>query len=529
MKTAAIFSDNMVLQRNANIRIFGTCESSEREISVSIPELDAHADAVISGGRWEALLPPRIACESCTVVIESAAEKITFSNVAIGEVWLAGGQSNMEFELHSDKNGMEELKKCSGENVRYYYTPKCEMADEKLLAAEANTGWTLPSENGSWAWSAVGYYFAKELSRKLGCTVGIIGCNWGGTSASAWIPEEYLEQNASLLPYLEDYRKAVEGKSNEQMIREYDEYVVYQADWEQKMQKLYAERPDIKWDEVLEICGENRYPGPMGIKNPMRPCGLYDTMVSRVCPYTIKGVLWYQGESDDHRPAAYYDLMSALIRCWRDKWQDDELAFLIVQLPMFRYAEDPDYRHWALIREAQMKLFRTIKNTGIAVALDCGEFNNIHPIDKAPVGHRLYLQAMSEVYGLMERSETMPPMYQFHECRGDKIILYLKNYCEHNALSGNDDIKEGFELAGDDGMYYPAESVDIQGGQIVLKSSHVERPLNVRFKWTNYASVGLFGANGIPVAPFRTDSDGERSESFSGTAIRTTDGGQSGV
>ena len=267
---------------------------------------------------------------SCSVLVESDEEKITFSNVALGEVWIAGGQSNMEFELHSDKNGAEELAKCADENVRYYYTPKCEMNDEKLLEMEAMTGWNLPSQEGSRAWSAVGYYFAKELSRTLGVTVGVLGCNWGGTSASAWMSRDYLERDSRLLPYLEDYDRATAGKSREEMIREYDEYLVYHADWERKMQELYAQRPDVKWAEVLEICGENRYPGPMGVKNPMRPCGLYDTMVSRVAPYSARGVLWYQGESDDHRPAAYYPLLCTMIECWRDTFRDDELPFMIV-------------------------------------------------------------------------------------------------------------------------------------------------------------------------------------------------------
>jgi sialate O-acetylesterase len=227
-------------------------------------------------------------------------------------------------------------------------------------------------------------------------------------------------------------------------------------------------------------------------------------MVSRVCPYTVRGVLWYQGESDDHRPETYYELMSALIRRWRRDWHDDEMSFLIVQLPMFTYADDPETMRWAYIREAQMKLFRTVKNTGIAVALDCGEFGNIHPVDKSVVGHRLYLQALSEVYGLADRAETMPPMYASHEVRhGDTMIVYLDN--PSHGLSGSERRPEGFELAGADGVYYPADSAEIHGDQIHLRCEKVARPVNVRFKWINYDGVGLFGTNGIPVAPFRTD------------------------
>ena len=504
MKTAPIFSDNMVLQRHKNIRVFGSCSGREQRITVSIPELHASAEAVITGSRWEAVLPALPECDSCTLVVACGAIQKQFTNVAIGEVWLAGGQSNMEYELRNDRHGADELRECARENVRYYYTPKVSMLGEELNAAEAASRWEVASETGSVAWSAVGWYFAKELSRRLGCIVGILGCNWGGTSASAWVPREVLD-TAQLRPYLDEYDAVTAGKSDEQMIAEYDEYTAYQAGFDRRVAECYAENPDIRWSEVLGKCGENRYPGPLGIKNPMRPCGLYETMVSRVCPYTVTGVLWYQGESDDHRPQSYCELMSALIRCWRGAWHDDEMAFLIVQLPMYSCDDDNEFTRWAYIREAQERLFRTVKNTGLAVALDCGEYNNIHPTDKSAVGHRLYLQALSEVYGLADRAETMPPMYASHEVRhGDTMIVYLDN--PSGGLSGNDGHLDGFELAGADGAYYPADSVEIRGNQIHIKCGKVKRPVNVRFKWINYAGVGLFGTNGIPVAPFRTDS-----------------------
>ncbi|MBR5164763.1 MAG: sialate O-acetylesterase [Ruminococcus sp.] len=504
MKTAPIFSDNMVLQRHKNIRVFGSCSGREQRITVSIPELHASAEAVITGSRWEAVLPALPECDSCTLVVACGAIQKQFTNVAIGEVWLAGGQSNMEYELRNDRHGADELRECARENVRYYYTPKVSMLGEELNAAESASRWEIASETGSVAWSAVGWYFAKELSRRLGCTVGILGCNWGGTSASAWVPREVLD-TAQLRPYLDEYDAATAGKSDEQMIAEYDEYTAYQAGFDRRVAECYAENPDIRWSEVLGKCGENRYPGPLGIKNPMRPCGLYETMVSRVCPYTVRGVLWYQGESDDHRPQSYCELMSALIRCWRGAWHDDEMAFLIVQLPMYSCDDDNEFTRWAYIREAQERIFRTVKNTGLAVALDCGEYNNIHPTDKSEVGHRLYLQALSEIYGLADRAETMPPMYASHEVRhGDTMIVYLDN--PSGGLSGNDGHSDGFELAGADGAYYPADSVEIRGNQIHIKCGQVKRPVNVRFKWINYAGVGLFGTNGIPVAPFRTDS-----------------------
>lgn len=499
MKAAAVFSDNMVLQRNRNIRIFGTCNDNEKIITVSIPEMDCSARASIKDGRWEAVLPPRRECDSCTLEISCGAIKKIFRNVAIGEVWLAGGQSNMEYELCNDRNGSQALAECGGERVRFYYTPKCEMADEKLAEAERSSCWSLPSAENSRSWSAVGYYFAKELSRKLGVTVGVIGCNWGGSSASAWMSREYLRQDSRLHKYTEEYDKAVEGKTDEEMIAEYDEYSEYQGAWDVRKNECYAKQPDIGWQEILDICGESRYPGPMGIKNPMRPCGLYETMLSRIAPYTLAGVLWYQGESDDVNCTTYDLVLRALIENWRRDWKDEGLPFMIVQLPMFRYSDEKDTGSWAYIREAQENVFRSVRNTGLAVCLDCGEFNNIHPVDKSAVAHRLYLQALSEVYGLCGDSEALPPMYDGYEVRDGRIFIYLRN-CE-GGLCGE---PEGFEIAGADGVYYPAEA-EIKLPCIVLSSSKVKSPSAARYKWINYAGVSLFGANGIPLPPFRTE------------------------
>lgn len=495
MKTAAVFSDNMVLQRGVPIRIFGTCSGTEREITVCIPELSVSAYAVISGGCWEAVLPPVSECSKCTVEISCGAVKIVYRNIAVGEVWLAGGQSNMEFELHNDIHGKEELKNCSRENVRFYYTPKCSMTDDELLRSEAESRWSEASENNSGAWSAAGYYFAKELSRKLGVTVGIIGCNWGGTSASAWLEREYLVRDERLRPYIEDYEEAIAGKSAEEMIAEYNDYRQKQDEWDANAEKCYAEDPDMSWEEVLKRCGENPYSGPPGIKNPMRPCGLYETMVKRVCPYTIAGVLWYQGESDDHRPAVYSALLTALIDNWRTIWHNDKLPFIIVQLPMFRYSHEEDTRRWAMIRDEQMKVFNTVKNTGIAVASDCGELDNIHPKDKSQIGHRLYLQALSEVYSIADRSETLPPLFRdFYAVKGG-IMLRFDN-CSGFEVRGE---LSGFEIAADDGIFVPANA-EIHGNEIFVRTCI--RVRNIRYKWLNYADIELFGTNGLPVPPF---------------------------
>ena len=497
-KAAAIFSSNMVLQRRKNVRIWGTCYD-EKNIFVKIPELGVSVKAIVNGENWKAVLPPMEAVDCCKLIVESESETVTLENVAVGEVWFAGGQSNMELELKDCLDGEAELKKCSETKIRYYYTEKCSYLDEILPIRERKNSWKTPSEETSANWSAVAYFFAKKLSADLGVTVGILGCNWGGTSASAWMSREKLESDTAIRSYLDEYDKSIEGKTEVEMVWEYNDYLVYEKKWNEKKDICYKENPNISYDEVVKKCGENKWPGPMGVKNPYRPCGLHETMIKRVAPYTLAGFLYYQGESDDHKPDVYEKLLTALIEQWRSDWEDYRLPFMMVQLPMFKYAGDDDKKNWPVIREAQMKVFNSLKNTGLAVILDCGEFNNLHPANKKPVGERLELQALYNVYGKRE-TEAFPPMYTSYSVKDDSMELYFD--CAEDGLKVNGKLS-GFELAGEDEVYYPA-TAELKGNVIVISSAKVATPVNARYLWTNYGDVTLFGKNGIPVPSFRT-------------------------
>lgn len=500
MRAAAIFSDRMVLQREKPIAVWGDGTDGER---VTVTLCGHSASDVIKDGKWRVTLPPMPAAEGLTMTVQGDAEIIAFREIAVGEVWLCGGQSNMEFELKDDQNGAAVLESLTPEcGVRFYYTPKQRIKDETFDATERNTCWNYAIPERARAWSAVGLYFALELQKSLGVTVGLIGCNWGGTSASCWVSRDVLEQDADIRAYIEDYDKAMAGKTEAEAIAAFDDYCRYQDKWWWDYSELLKKQPDIGWEEAQEIVGESRYPGPMGPKNECRPCGCYETLLERVSPYTLRGFLYYQGESDDHRPASYETLLTALIACWRRDWEDPTLPFLNVQLPMFRYAAAPDYKHWCGIREAQARVYHKLRNTGLAVIADCGAFDNIHPTDKAPVGHRLFLQAMSEVYHLMPRSETCAPMYRSSYVRGNAMIVQTEHAAAGFVLRGE---PCGFELAGEDGVYYPAEAA-LMPDCITLTAEAVPAPKYARYAWTNYMEVTVFGSNGLPLAPFRTDA-----------------------
>lgn len=512
-KTAQIFSDNMVLQYLKPINVFGTgIDGTEITVSITGDEA-AKTSAVVRDGRWLAVLPPQPAQDCVELIVSDGKDTVTFKNVAVGAVWLAGGQSNMEFELQNCTTGKQSLENDSP-NVRFYYTQKMSIADESFYEHEKLSKWNLFNDKESAkAWSAVGYYFAKELSEEWGMTVGIIGCNWGGTSASAWMDRTYATGETSV--YFEEYDAAVSGKTTEELLKDYRDYQEYHANWERKSAEYYTTTPDPTWSGCLEYCGENKYPGPASPLNPMSPGVLHESMIKRIAPYTMTGVIWYQGESDDHRPEMYYTLLNQMIRNWRDDWNDPELFFVIGQLPMHRWSADEDIKHWCLIREAQARTAKTDRHAALAVLTDCGEFSEIHPKNKELPGHRFCIAALDGYYecALLNEEEIAtnnPDAYQVKwNSDSADIFITTANSLEIKGESGE---IHGFEIAGADGEFVPAkaeiadrEEWNCETGSEVIHVSGVNEPAAVRYLWTNYTDdITLFDCeNGVPLPPFR--------------------------
>lgn len=497
LKVANIFSNDMVLQRDKNITVWGLGDE-ERTVTVTLNGVSVQTQ--VCDGRWTAVLPPMSAGGEYEMTVSDGCTEKKFCRIMIGEVWFCGGQSNMELELQNAKGGKEVLENLTPDcNVRFYYTQKRGTLDEMFYEDENNTAWSQASKDNSRAWSAVGFFFGRKLAKDLGVTVGLIGCNWGGTSASAWVDRPTLENNAEIRSYIDEYEKRIEGKTVDEQIKEYRDYQKFERVWDKKYGELLQKDPTMSWEKANEILGDKNWPGPINCVNPFRPTGLFETMVSRVCPYTIKGFLYYQGESDDHKPDSYYTLLTSLIKLWREKWGDDELPFIIVQLPMFKYAADPDYKHWCKIREAQMRAYKTVKNTGIAVISDCGEFNEIHPKEKVPVGERLCLQAEKLFYGMDVKA--FGPIYKSLEYKNGGIELSFDHAENGFVVKGE---AQGFEIAGKDEEFVKAD-ITINGSKIFIKSDAVEKPLYARYNWFNYCEVTIFNETGIPLAPFRTE------------------------
>ncbi|MDR1689653.1 MAG: sialate O-acetylesterase [Clostridiales bacterium] len=501
---APIFTNHMVLQRNKNINVWGMCRNNA-QVSVSLG--DTQVSVAAKDGAFHAVLPPQNAGGPYEMTVsDNFGGSISFKDVMIGEVWLAGGQSNMEWELKDCTGGLAEIenaeKTANEADIRFYYTKKNAYINERFFLDERDNSWsTLNNKDAMRAWSAVGYFFAKKLAAELGCAVGIIGCNWGGTSASAWLSRRMLETDTDTKTYVDEYDNAINTKSFDEYLAEREEYFNYLAVWEPKIGEFYAKNPKGTWKEAQEYAGESRYPEPLGPLSPFRPYGLYETMLKRCCPYSLAGFIYYQGESDDHKPNAYYKLMKKLIEQWRTDWNDDTLPFLFVQLTSFGIEDDTGNCRWPLIREAQARVHKTTANTGLAVILDCGEYGDIHPKDKKTVGDRLSLQALYHVYKKIDAPDSYGLFYKTHIREGSRVKISFDYSASGFEVKGGE-IK-GFEVAGADKEFFAA-SAEISGENIIVYSDKVKIPEYVRYCWANYCDVTVFSKKtGIPLAPFR--------------------------
>lgn len=498
LKTANIFSSNMVLQQGKNIRIWGEGrENSQVTVSINGHKITSK----VIECKWNMEVPSMEYGGPYVMTITDGAEEIIYQNIMIGEVWFAGGQSNMEMALANSLEGEEEAKKADNASIRFYNAAKIATLMEQDLKEEQKHSWTVMSSSAANDMSAVAYYFAKEVSKILGITVGIIDCYWGGSSISCWVDKEFIENDFEVKQYLDEWNE----KASQMTAKEYEaaceEFDRAYLDWIQKNNKLRKEEPSITWQEVLEKIGNCPWERPIGYKSPYRPAGLYYTMVQRVMPYTIKGFLWYQGETDENKPYLYDKMLSHLIALWRDDWKDETLPFYIVQLPMWIEKGKEDTRDWAVLRDKQRKVADTIKNTYLTVLIDCGEFDNIHPLDKQIVGERLALQTLKYSYKYKKLCVDSPKYLQ-RDLKGDKIVLYFDHVDGGFVVKGDEAIKY-FEVAGEDKKFMPAKAV-IVGETIEVSSEFVKNPKYARYAWVNYGIVNLFNAEGFPVAPFAT-------------------------
>ena len=494
LKAAMIFSDNMVLQRGKEIPVWGEADPGA---IVTVVFDGSQVQAVADNhGKWIAHLPPHDAgCGFCLRII-SGQEEAVFNNVCVGEVWLAGGQSNMEYFLGFDKHFDEVLAGEMNPMIRFFDYPEVSYEGQLEDYNYCNEGfWRCCTAEDLPHFSAVGYYFAKNLQSALGVPVGIIGCNWGGTPACAWMDPGYLKETdgevwlrefADAVRDLdvEAYKKAFRANPGNDRTNQLEEpfgiRIVKNTMTPEEQQQLWAGLPAA--------------PDPNGPWYERRPGGLYETMLKKVHPYGIKGVIWYQGETDEKHPEEYKTVFSHMIRCWRDLWQED-FPFLFVQLAPFGHWFDCGSENYPTVRESQEWVSRTVPNTWMASIGDAGMEWDIHPKDKRPVGNRLALLARGHVYG----EDILCDAPQFQSAK--KMETSIEVCFVHDT---------GLNIAGEtlqamigvlaSGECRVLSNAVIQNKKLILRDCADVTAL--QFARTGYYEVNLYNAAGIPAKPF---------------------------
>ncbi len=495
VKPHELFSDGMVLQRGMKCPIWGTATPGE-QVQVTftaksdlITSASSAATAADERGNWRVDL--LVAAETAGGPYEltiKGTNTITIKDVYVGEVWVCSGQSNMEWQLRHSHNGEEEIQKSANRNIRLFTVPK-RTSDKPLTSV--NASWQECKPETVAGFTAVGYFFGRDLQKSLNVPVGLIHTSWGGTLAEAWTTRAALAGNADLKSMIDEYdRTRPSARANyEKALRKYEaDLVKYKEEAAKAKEK--GEKPPRAPRRPVEPD-----------KNPNRPCVLYNAMIHPLQPYAIKGAIWYQGESNAGRAQQYRTLFPTMIQSWRETWKEGDFPFLFVQLaPFMEIVSEPQESAWAELREAQLLTSLKLKNTGMAVITDVGDPKDIHPKKKEPVGARLALAARAMAYG--EKIEYSGPLYDKMSVKDGKAVLHFKHVGK--GLEAKDGELHGFTIAGEDHKFHNARA-EIQGDTILVWSDKVTQPVAVRYGWANCPVVNLWNKDGLPASPFRTD------------------------
>lgn len=470
-----MFGEGMVLQQGNQTRIFGTAQPHE-PVSVRLSEMKAVYCKADDQGNWLVEVTTPEAGGPYTLQIKGAkGGQVKLSEVYVGDVWLAGGQSNMYFQMRNVQNAKEHIARANNPMIRMARIP----LPDGLQPSSESVTWTAATGKSLEWQTAVGYFFAKEIYDTLNYPIGIISCNRGSTSAETWVPREDLMRSPVLAARVTDY---------EQRIAHYKE-----GDYELKYSLFKKQREAYnnalsKGDKSVKRPNE-----PLGKAHPSWPSAMYEMMLSRTVPFSVKGVIWYQGESNATRYYEYEESLTAVITSWRKLFRDKGLPFYFVQLSNYGTSQP-----WAELREVQSKVADKIANTGMAVSIDCGAENDIHPTNKEPVGKRLAAIALAKTY--KRNIQHRGPEVKKISIKGESVEIDWK-FTDGGLKHKENEIK-GFTICGQDSVYYTARAV-LTGNKITLSSEKVSNPIAIRYGWASWTDANLSNGAGFPVSPFR--------------------------
>ncbi|MCA9038790.1 MAG: sialate O-acetylesterase [Planctomycetaceae bacterium] len=477
-----IISDNMVLQQGKELPFWGKADAGDK-VTVTVGDKSASATADDSG-KWSLKVPAISEFGPVDVTVSARKDKLKINNVIVGNNWICGGQSNMEWPVVRSNNPEEEIANAKYPEIRMFKAPH-------IVAAEPQDNvegeWVVCSPETIASHSAVGYFFGRELLKQTGQPVGLIESNWGGTPAESWTSMDKLTSIEELQPILDRWNGII--AQHDSIMQKYNAQV---EEWKVKVAEAKAAGKD-----------EPRKPGlGYNANHPHRAASLYNGMIAPLVPFAIQGAIWYQGESNASRAYQYRTLFPAMITNWREKWGQGDFPFYFVQLANFRKVEEePVESDWAELREAQ-SMTLSLPNSGQAVIIDIGEADDIHPRNKQDVGYRLAQIALHDVFG---KSDVVysGPTYKSMEVEGNKIRLQF-DHIGGGLVAQGEELK-GFAIAGEDKKFYWADA-KIEGDSIVVSADEVSVPVAVRYAWANNPICNLYNKAGLPASPFRTDT-----------------------
>ncbi len=450
VKLPAIIGDNMVLQQGAELPFWGWAEQGE---SVTVTVAGKTVSATTSAdGRWFVRVPA-VSKSGMVEVVIAGKNSLTLKNVLIGDVWICSGQSNMQWRVLESTGAKEEIPAAKHPTIRLF---KVERQTALQPQADVEGKWVECSPDAVGEFSAVAYFFGRELQQRLNRPIGLIEAAYSGCGAESWISDATL-------------------------------------------------KADPLYQQILEkTAADNR--DPSRANTPNRATVLYNGVIAPLQPFAIKGAIWYQGEQNAARAHQYRTLFPALIDDWRRTWGQGDFPFLFVQLPNYLsdktkpdHPPEPESSAWAELRDAQ-RLALSAPNTGMAVTIDLGDPRDIHPKNKVDVGRRLARQALSVAYG--HSLFASGPLYRSMTIVGNEAHLQFFDVGSGLVAKGSE--LKGFAIAGADQKFVWAKA-SIVGNKVVVSSEQVPRPVAVRYAWADNPDCNLCNKEGLPASPFRTD------------------------
>lgn len=477
LKFSPVFGDAMVVQRDKPIHVWGWTTPG----TAVTAEIAGHAGSADADdqGRFDMMLDPLPAGGPHQLVVQ-ADQKRVFNNVLVGEVWVCSGQSNMAWDVRSANDADLEALTAKFPEIRIISVPKVG-SQEPLNDFDGK--WEACNPENVKTFSAVGYFFGRQLHQTLDVPIGLIDNAWGGSSAEAWVDRKVLQDDGKYADLLSHYDQMAEGYDPEQ-------------------DKKNTEARIAKWKSAGS---KGRRPQPLSatLNGNHRPANLYNGVLNPIIGYTIAGTIWYQGESNASRAHQYRELFPLMIQNWRDAWGQGDFPFYWVQLADFRgEVSQPAQSDWAELREAQTMTLSRLPNTGEAVIIDLGEASDIHPRNKQDVAKRLARWALAKDYGYQIpcQSPTFAEMVV-----GDSVATLTFDHVGGGLDTFDVTQPIGFTIAGEDKKFVPAKAKISGKNTIEVSSPEVANPVAVRYAWADNPVCNVQSREGLPMTPFRTD------------------------